>query len=201
MKKLFAWCCVFGGLLWGAKPVYDWLILGREINTGHTVFDWTDYIKFAFPLLCLGGIMILVSLYKKQVKVSAIILFISLILNGLFHFSEIYLTNLSIPFGLLFLLTGTITLLIGATGLVFQLKKITTIPRRLYNLALVLSVTTLFMCLLPFVSHLLNDTIETPIMVGIMMLIGFVWAAIGGVLLRTISIMAPNITRTQGINR
>lgn len=62
MKKMLAWLCLIGGLLWGAKPVYDWVVLGRKINTGYKVFDWTDYIKFAFPLLCLGGILILLSL-------------------------------------------------------------------------------------------------------------------------------------------
>jgi hypothetical protein len=200
MNKLYAWLCVMGGLLWGAKPVYDWLVLGRVINTGYTAFNWTDNIKFAFPLLCLGGIRILISLYKKQVRGSAIILFISLILNGLFHFSEIYLTNLSIPFGLLFLLTGTFTLLLGSILLVFQLKKERNIPRVLYHLALGLSITTLSMCLLPFVSPILNDTIETPIMVSIMMLIGFIWAAIGGVLHRTLSTNSL-ITPSQEINR
>lgn len=135
-------------------------------------------------MLCLGGILILLSLYKKHIKVSAAILFISLILNALFHFSEIYLSNSNIPYGLLFLLSGTITLLIGSISLVLQLKKETTIPRILYRLALGLSITTFLMCLLPFVSQIINDTIETPIMVGLMMLIGFIWAAMGGSLLR-----------------
>jgi hypothetical protein len=201
MNKLYAWLCLFGGLLWGAKPVYDWLVLGREINTGYIVFDWSDYIKFTFPLLCLGGILILVSLYKKLVKGSSIILFASLVLNSLFHFSEIYLINMSIPFGLLFLLTGTITLLIGSCSLFLQLRKVSNIPRVLYHLAFGLTVATFSMCLLPFVAHILNDTIETAIMVGMMMLIGFIWAAIGGVLHRILSIESVNIPQTQEFNQ
>jgi uncharacterized membrane protein (UPF0136 family) len=182
VKKLYSLLCLIGGVLWGAKPVYDSLVLDRKINSGLTVFDWTDFIKFAFPLLCIGGILALLSLYKKHVKVSAIILFISLILNALFHFAEIYLTHSQIPFGLLFLLTGSITLLVGSTLLVFQLRKEASIPYLLSYLALGLSVTTFLFCLLPFVSNILNDGIETPIMVGLMMFIGLFWAVIGGVL-------------------
>jgi hypothetical protein len=190
LRILFSWVCLIGGLLWGAKPVYDWLVLEREINTGYIVFDWTDYIKFAFPLLCLAGVLVLISLYKKHLKGYAIILIISLILNGLFHFAEIYLTNSGLPFGLIFLLTGMITLLIGSTGLAFRLKKEPTLPPILCYLAFSLSFTTLLICLLPFVSNILHDAIETPVMVGLMFLIGMIWAAIGGALIRIVSLDA-----------
>jgi hypothetical protein len=186
VKKLYSLLCVIGGVLWGAKPVYDWLVLDRNINTGLTIFDWTDFIKFAFPLLCVGGVLGLLTLYKKHVKLSAIILFISLILNALFHFAEIYLTHSPIPFGLLFLLTGSITLLVGSTMLVFQLKKVPSIPYILSFLAVGLTVTTFLFCLLPFISNSLIDSLETPIMVGLMMFNGLFWALIGGVLFQII---------------
>lgn len=201
MKKWLSLLCLVGGLLWGAKPVYDWLVIGREINTGYTAFDWTDYIKFVFPLLCLGGVIVLLALYKKQVKVSAIILFISLVLHALFHFAEIYLTDSGIPFGVLFLLTGMITLLIGSTSLFLKLKKDKTIPKILYKLALSLSITTLLFCLLPlFVSQPLNDAIEAPIMVGLMMLIGLIWAAIGSALYQIISLGTSNLSLNTPLN-
>jgi hypothetical protein len=186
LRKWYSLFCIFGGVLWGAKPVYDWLVLGRRINTGLTVYDWTDYLKFAFPLLCIGGILVLLSLYKKQIKVSAMILFLSLILHGLFHYAEIYLSHSEIPFGFLFLLTGSMTLLVGSIMLVFQLKKVTPIPKKIVQLSLGISVTTLLFCLLPFISTILNDAIETPIMVGLMMFIGLFWALIGGVLFQIV---------------
>jgi hypothetical protein len=192
LRKFFSLLCLFGGVLWGAKPVYDWLVLGRKINTGLTVFDWTDYIKFVFPLLCIGGILVLLSLYKKQVIVSALILLLSLILHVLFHFAEVFLIDSEIPFGVLFLLTGSITSLAGSTMLVFQLKKETTSPQKLTHLILGLSINMFLFCLLPFISNILNDSIETPIMVGLMMFNGLFWALIGGVLFQ--------IVRTKNIN-
>jgi len=48
MKKLYAVLCVIGGLLWGLKPGYDWLVNGREINTGYTPSDWI-IVNFCFP--------------------------------------------------------------------------------------------------------------------------------------------------------
>jgi hypothetical protein len=201
MKKLLSLMCVFGGLLWGTKPIYDWLVIGRRINMGYTASDWTDYIKFAFPLLCLGGVVVLRSFYKKQVKVSALILFISLLLQALFHFAEIYLTGSGIPFGILFLFTGMVTHIIGSTGLFFALKKDRTIPKILSKLAISLSITTLLFCLLPFVSHTLDDAVEAPIMVGLMLLMGLIWAAMGGVLYRFAGLDTSNSNTTVQINR
>jgi hypothetical protein len=186
MKKLAAWSCLVGGLLWGMKPLYDWLVLDRRINTGYTTFNFTDYIKFIFPLLCLGGLFVLLSLYKKKVRNSVIILTLALVLNGLFHFFEIYYVNSGIPFGLLFLFSGILFLLIGAIFLVLQLKGIKSILRPLFWLSWALLLNTILFCLLPFVSGGLSEEILTPIMVGLMMLTGFIWAAIGGVLIKIV---------------
>lgn len=184
MRKLSAWLCIVGGLLWGLKPVYDWLILDRRINTGYIASDITDYIKFIFPLLCLGGVFVLFSLYKKRVRNAAIILVVAILLNSLFHFFEIYYTDSSIPFGLLFMFSGMIFLLIGGIFLVIQLKGDKRIPRPLLCCAKALFVNTILLCIFPFVSGMLPDVILTPIIVGLMMMIGFIWAVIGAVLVK-----------------
>jgi hypothetical protein len=193
MKKLYAILCVIGGLLWGLKPGYDWLVIGREINTGYTPSDWTDYSKFLFPLLCVGGIMVLFNLYKKSIKASATILTISLILHTLFHFSEIYMLDSNIPFGLLFLFTGLITMVFGSIILCRQLKRIQTVPRSLAHSALLLMISTLLFCLLPFVSMGLDDSIEGPIMVFLMFLGGVSWSAIGASLLSIVNSKSSNV--------
>jgi hypothetical protein len=179
MKKIYAILCVFGGLFWGIKPGYDWLVIGREINTGYIPSDWTDYIKFIFPLLCIGGLMVLFSFYKKAFKASVTILTISLVLHTLFHFSEVYMLDSTIPFGFLFLFTGLFTTLIGSIILCRQLKRNQSIPRSLYHSAVFLMTSTLLFCLLPFVSMSLDDAIEGPIMVLLMFLGGVSWSAIG----------------------
>jgi peptidoglycan/LPS O-acetylase OafA/YrhL len=190
LRRLTAWFCLVGGLLWGLKPLYDWLVLNRTINTGYTASDVTDYIKFIFPLLCLGGIFVLYSLYKNKIRKSIILLTLAILLNSLFHFTEMYFYGTDIPFGLLFLLTGLVFQLIGALTLTVQLKGIESHPRSLYRLAACLFVTTLLICLLPFVSGSFPEVILTTIMVVLMMLIGFTWAVIGGVLIS----MANKIT-------
>lgn len=198
MRSLSARLCIVGGLFWGLKPLYDWLLLDRRVNTGYLASDLTDYIKFLFPLLCLGGIFVLSSLYQKKVCLSTIILSISLLFNGLFHFFEVYITESSIPFGLLFMFTGTLFLFIGSISLVVQLKHIKSIPRPLFWLAQALFVITLLFCLFPFVSRSLPISLLTPIMVGLMMLVGLIWASIGGVLLKKIK-KDSSITKTFGV--
>ncbi|MBY0098205.1 hypothetical protein [Mesobacillus maritimus] len=193
MKKLYAILCVIGGLLWGLKPGYDWLVIGREINTGYTPSHWTDYCKFLFPLLCVGGIMVLFNLYKKSIKASATILTISLILHTLFHFSEIYMLDSNIPFGLLFLFTGLITMVFGSIILCRQLKRIQSVPRSLAYSALLLMISTLLFCLLPFVSMSLDDSSEGPIMVFLMFLGGVSWSAIGVSLLSIVNSKSSNV--------
>jgi len=186
LRKLSAWLCIVGGLLWGLKPVYDWLILDRRINTGYSASDFTDYIKFIFPLLCLGGVFVLFSLYKKRVRNAAIILVVAILLNSLFHFFEIYFTDSSIPFGLLFMFSGVIFLLIGGIFLAIQLKGDKHIPRSLRWCAEALFVTNLLFLIFPFVSGMVPDVILTPIMVGLMVLVGFTWAAIGTALVKLV---------------
>lgn len=182
MKTGAAWLCVIGGMLWGLKPVYDWLVLGRKVNTGYMASDFTDWIKFLFPLLCLGGLYVLYALYKEKVRKSTIILAAALFLNGLFHFFEIYFTGSGIPFGLLFMFSGTLLLLVGAGFLVIQLHGSKDIPRSLARLAETLFAVTLLFCLLPFVSESLPEALLTPVMVALMLLVGFIWAAMGAVL-------------------
>jgi hypothetical protein len=179
LNKFLGWLCLVGGILWGMKPVYDWLILERKINTGYEPSDPTDFIKFIFPLLCMSGLFALLSFYKNKIKIAAVILGISLILNGLFHFYEVYFYGSDIPFGLLFMLTGLLTLLIGATILFLKARKDILIPRPLSMWAGLLALCTLFFCMIPFISAITPDSIETVIMVVDMMLIGFIWAGIG----------------------
>lgn len=187
LRKLSAWLCFVGGMLWSLKPLYDWLILDRRINTGYVGTDISDYIKFTFPLLCLGGLFVLFSLYKNKVRKSVIILAVALLLNGLFHFFEIYYSGSAIPFGLLFMFSGTIFLLIGAITLVIQLKANEHIPRSLFWLAKALLVSTLLFCIFPFVQGSFSDELLTPIMVVLMMFVGFIWAIIGVVLIKIIN--------------
>lgn len=177
---------MIGGVLWGLKPLYDWLVLGRRVNTGYMASDFTDYIKFLFPLLCLGGLYVLYSLYKEKVRKSAFILAAALLFNGLFHFFEIYFTDSEIPFGLVFMFSGTVLLLIGAGFLVIQLHGSKDIPRSLARVAEILFAVTVLFCLLPFVSGSLPEALLTPVMVALMLLVGFIWAAMGAVLVNIV---------------
>lgn len=183
MKIVAAWLCVAGGILWGVKPLYDWLVIGRQINMGYLASDWTDYIKFAFPLLCLGGIYVLYALYGKKLRKSLVILALALICNSMFHFFEIYFPDSGIPFGLLFLFSGTVLLLIGALVLMRQLRSTKDIHRSLFRLASALFVVTLLFCVSPFLGGVLSEQVYTVLLISLMMGIGFVWAGIGGVLL------------------
>lgn len=191
MKMAAAWLCVVGGGLWGLKPLYDWIVLDRRVNTGYVASDFTDYVKFLFPLFCLGGLFVLYSLYKERVKKAAVILAAALLFNSLFHFFEIYFTDSGIPFGLLFLFSGTLLLLIGARVLAMQLRAIKSTSRLLPPLADALFVTTLLFCVLPFVSGSLPETALTLVMVALMLLIGFSWAGMGAVLVKMIKEGVP----------
>lgn len=182
LKTVAAWSCVVGGMLWGLKPLYDWLVLGRRANTGYIASDFTDWIKFLFPFFCLGGLYVLFALYKGKVRKSVVILAAALVFNGLFHFFEIYFTGSGIPFGLLFLFSGTLLLLAGAGSLMIQLRGSQEIPRALARSAEALFTVTLLFCLLPFLSGSLPERILTPVMVLLMLLTGFIWAAMGAVL-------------------
>lgn len=184
MKTVAAWLCVAGGILWGLKPLYDWLVIGRQINTGYLARDWTDWIKFAFPLLCLGGIYVLYALYGKKLRKSLVVLALALLSNSMFHFFEIYFPDSGIPFGLLFLFSGTVLLLVGALVLMRQLHSNKEIHRSLFRLASALFVVTLLFCLSPFLTGMFSEQLYTVLLISLMMGIGFVWAGIGGALLK-----------------
>ncbi|MFD1739519.1 hypothetical protein ACFSCX_23845 [Bacillus salitolerans] len=194
MRTIALWLCIIGGLLWGLKPLYDVLVLDRRINTGYLASDVTDYIKFLFPLFCLGGVFVLFSLYKKKVRASISILAVAVLFHGLFHFSEMYFPNSDIPFGLLFMFSGLVLLLIGAAFLVVQLRREKDIPRLLFRLAVVLFSITFLFCLLPFVSGVFTAELLTGLMVGFMLGIGITWSAIGIALLIIVKSDPSNLT-------
>ena len=85
---------------------YDWLGLGRVINRAYPPSDPTDYIEFIIPLLCLGGLYRVTRSYKELLGKAPLMVSVGLILTGAFHFSEAYLIDSNIPFGLIFLFIG-----------------------------------------------------------------------------------------------
>lgn len=186
MKTLAAWLCVAGGILWGLKPLYDWLVIGRQMNTGYLAGDWTDYVKFAFPFLCLGGVYVLYALYGNKLRKSLVVLALALICNGLFHFFEIYSPDSGIPFGLLFLFSGSVLLVIGALVLMCQLNANKEIRRSLFRLGAALFVVALLFCVSPFLMGMFSEQVYTVLVISLMMAVGFVLAAVGGVLLRVV---------------
>lgn len=186
MKIVAAWFCVAGGILWGLKPLYDWLVIGRQINMGYLASDWTDWIKFTFPLLCLGGIYVLYTLYGKKLRKSLGILALALICNSMFHFFEIYFPDSGIPFGLLFLFSGTVLLVMGSLVLMRELNRNKEIHRSLFRLVSALFILTLLFCVSPFLTAMFSEQVYTVLLISLMMGVGFVWAGIGGVLLMAI---------------
>lgn len=183
-KKLFVWLCVIGGVLWGIKPIYDGLVIGRKMNTGYIPSDPTDYIKFIFPFLCLGALFIIGTYYKKVVRSSVIVLTLGVILSGLFHFSEIYLYGSNLPFGLLFLFSGTILLLMGALMMYIQLRKIKSRNRLLSLSVFILFLDNLLLVVLAFLSEAIEQKVLEPFMFTQMIVVGWIWAVIGLSLLK-----------------
>lgn len=179
MSKMLGWLCVIGGLLWGVKPIYDAIVNGRKVNTGYIPSDPTDYISFIFPLLCLGGLLVVHTRYKKEVRSSISILVAAVILSGLFHFSEIYFYGSGLPFGFIFLFTGTTCMIIGSIYLFFQLRKMKGKSSFLSWTAFVLFLDNLLLVILAFLTELLPEEITNPIMVILLVSIGFIWAAFG----------------------
>jgi len=89
-------------------------------------------------------------------------------------------------------------MLIGSIILCLQLKRIPSVPSSLAHSALLLMISTLLFCLLPFVSMSLDDSIEGPIMVFLMFLGGVNWSAIGVSLLSIVNSKSSNVeTETQ----
>lgn len=184
MQKVLGWFCVIGGLLWGIKPLYDALVNGRRLNQGYIPSDPTDYISFIFPLLCISGLLAIYSLYKKEVRSSVIILITSIILSALFNFSEIYLYGSELPFGLLFLFTGTICMIIGSFYLYLQFKKARVTKNLLSWTSIVLFIDNILLVVLAFLSGVLPKDINDPLMAFLLVSVGFIWAIFGIATLR-----------------
>lgn len=184
MNKRLAGLCIIGGILWGVKPIYDALVNGREMNTGYTPTDPTDYIKFIFPLLCLGALRIIYNAYKKNVRNSVLILSVAVILTGLFHFFEIYFYDSSLPFGFIFLFFGLLGMIAGSLYLFIQLRKVKGTTNLLALAVFVLFLDNFLLVVLAFLMELLPVTISDPIMATLMISVGFIWALIGVGLLK-----------------
>ncbi|HWL24507.1 MAG TPA: hypothetical protein VNR38_12305 [Ureibacillus sp.] len=179
MQKVLGWFCVIGGLLWGIKPLYDALVNGRRLNQGYIPSDPTDYISFIFPLLCISGLLVIYKLYKSAVKGSVIILIVSIVLSAAFSFFEIYFYGSGLPFGLIFLFTGTISMTIGSLYLYLQLKKAMATRDILSLTSLVLFIDNLLIIVLGFLSEVLPKEINDPLMLILMIFVGFIWAVFG----------------------
>src|SRR5690606_33278908 len=117
---------------------------------------------------------------------SVIILSLALISNGLFHFFEIYAPDSGIPFGLVFMFFGMLLLLTGAYLLMRELKRVERVSHSLVRLVQALFGAALLFCISPFVSGLLSDTAATPLLVLLMMAVGWLWSGIGLMLLKAV---------------
>lgn len=179
MNKILGWLCVIGGFFWGVKPIYDALVNGRRMNQGYIPSDPTDYFSFIFPLFCIGGLMVVYSLYKKEVRNSVIILITAVTLSVLFHFFEIYFYDSELPFGFIFLFTGTIFMIIGSIYLFFQLRKISGKTNLLSWTAIALFLDNCLLVVLAFLTKVLPEDITNPIMVILMVSVGPIWAIFG----------------------
>lgn len=179
MKKTLGWFCIIGGFLWGVKPIYDSIFNGRRMNQGYIPSDPSDYISFIFPLLCIGGLLVVYSRYKKEVRNSVIILITAVILSGLFHFSEIYFYGSALPFGFIFMFTGILCMIIGSIYLFFQLKKVRGKTSLLSWTAIVLFLDNFLLIVLAFLTEVLPEQITNPIMAILMVSVGFIWSVFG----------------------
>lgn len=184
MRKIGAWLGMLGGLLWAFKAGYDWLWLGRVINRGYLPADPTDYIEFLFPILCIGSLLAMAGHYRLRFGYSHLIAAIGLLLIGAFQYSEAYLVDSNIPAGMMFLFTGSLSMLLGLYMLLIKLCKAKTAPRSLIRLIAAQFTVTCLFCLSPFLTGTLPNDIATAITATLMSLIGFMWAAVGGVQLR-----------------
>ncbi|MEH6946540.1 hypothetical protein V7068_05595 [Bacillus sp. JJ634] len=197
MKKLLSWLCIIGGFFWAVKPIYDALFNGKRWGEGYEPQDPTDYISFIFPLLCIGGLIVVYSLYKKEVRNSIMILISSAVLSGLFSFSEIYLYGSDLPFGLIFMLTGTMCMMIGSIYLFIQLKKVRSSTLFLSSTAITLFLDNFLLVALGILSDVLvlPEEISTPILVILFVSIGLIWSVFGFAILRLAKLDTINIQK------
>ncbi|KAA9022039.1 hypothetical protein [Niallia endozanthoxylica] len=193
-KIILGWLCVISGLLWGVKPIYDVLFNGRRVNQGYTPSGPTDYIFFLFPLLCIGGLVVIYSLYKREVRNSVVILSAAVILSALFHFFEIYFYGFNLPFGFIFLFTGTICMMIGSIYLFRQLRTIILTANVLSWTAIALFLDNLLLIVLTFLTEALPEKITNPILAILMVSIGFIWAMFGLAVLKLRETREPSET-------
>jgi hypothetical protein len=176
--KTLCWLSLLGGISWGSKSTFDWLILKREIHTGYLPSGFADHIEFLFPLLCLSGLLVLSSKFKKQLTFSITILTIALLMNSMFHYVETYLSLSSVPYGLLFLLPSTAFLFTGALSLVLQLRKVEDVSKALFYITILFSVSSGILCLLPLAVIFLTESVITPLTASVMTIISFSFGSI-----------------------
>ena len=179
MRVKGAWLCMAGGLLWAAKAAYDWLWLDRQINRGYPASDVTDYIDFLFPLCCIGVLYDISKRYGAAAGKAPAVASTGLALTGAFHFSETYFADEGIPFGILFLFTGLLLMLLGTLRLGVRLGSRAGGHRPLAWCLSSLSAAVCCFCLSPFAAASLTDEGATAITVGLAMAIGLLWTAVG----------------------
>lgn len=200
LRNLGSISLIIGGILWTGKPLYDWLILEREINTGYPPSNVVDYLSFLIPLFCLVGILGMFSVYGKKIGISSAILSLSLLLISTFYVSESYFYGSSIPSGLIFLFPGLLFLMIGAFILFSQIKHHKVIPRIFLKVALTLCALTLTFCISPFFTQQLDNKTATFITTLLMVLIGLIWSIFGICLFRLQGSMVDNLTQDEELD-
>jgi len=109
----FGASAVAGGLLWAGKTLYDTLALGRGVDQGYAPTDPTDWIRFALPLLCIGGVLAAGFVRRRGWAACSIA---GLVLIASYFAAETFLFGRSAPYGLLLLFPGFVLSFAGAAG-------------------------------------------------------------------------------------
>lgn len=128
--------------------------------------------------------MVVYSSHQGKVKNSVMILIAAVILSGCFHFFEIYYYGSDVPFGFIFLFTGTICMIIGSIYLFLQLKKVDGNRSILSWTALALFWDNFLLIVTAFLTEELPAEITNPIVAILLVSVGFIWAAFGLAALR-----------------
>jgi len=179
LKKLLGWSGVVGGLLWGLKPIYDMSIHNRRWGQGYEPTHFLDYIAFLFPLLCIGGLIVIYGFYKKAVRNSIIFLIVAVILNAGFTFSETYFYGSGLPFGLIFMLTGLLSTMIGTIYFVLQLKRASDSNLLLSGGAITLFLVNFLLVAFGFLSDVFPKDLVDFISETLFVSVGFIWSLFG----------------------
>jgi len=162
------------------EAAYDWLVLGRVVNQGYEASQITDYAGFIIPLLCLGGVFAIRSRFGRPLGAFAVIMTIGLTLLSIFYASEAYVPH--IPGGLLFMAPGLLLHWIGALFFALRLFHQSDVPRVLKILSVALFGSNSILFIVPFFYGMMDKAWETPLTVGSVMVIGFVWMCLGKVM-------------------